>query len=83
MLEKVYEIVRKRDERINSYFKKCPDDMRALFEEILKTLNIEINEDNILALKKRFFHLREDAIINLLKKVNLSEEDIKACKAYK
>jgi hypothetical protein len=77
MLEKVYEIVRKRDERINSYFKKCPDDMRALFEEILKTLNIEINEDNLLALKKRFFHLREDAIINLLKKVNLSEEDIK------
>lgn len=77
MLEKVYEIVRKRDERINSYFKKCPDDMRILFEEILKTLNIEVNEDNLLALKKRFFHLREDAIINLLKKANLSEEDIK------
>ncbi|GAX86931.1 conserved hypothetical protein [Lebetimonas natsushimae] len=76
-LEKAYEIVRKRDEKINGYFKKCPDDMRALFEEILKTLNLEINEDNLLALKKRFFHLREDAIINLLKKVNLSKEDIK------
>ena len=43
----------------------------------MKTLNLEINEDNLLALKKRFFHLREDAIINLLRKGNFSEEDIK------
>ncbi len=76
-LKKAYEIVRKRDERINSYFKKCPDDLRALFEEILKTLNLEINEDNLLALKKRFFHLREDAIMNLLRRGNFSEEEIK------
>ena len=76
-LDKAYEIVRKRDERINSYFKKCPDDIRSLFEEILKTLNLEINEDNLLALKKRFFHLREDAIMNLLRRGNFSEEDIK------
>ncbi len=76
-LEKAYEVVRKRDERINSYFKKCPDELRALFEEILKTLNLEVNEDNLLALKKRFFHLREDAIMNLLRKGNFSENDIK------
>ncbi len=77
MLQKAYEIVRKRDEKINSNFKKCPDEIRALFEEILKTLNLEINEDNILALKKRFFHLREDAIMNLLRNGNFSEQDIK------
>ncbi|WP_024789724.1 invasion protein CiaB [Lebetimonas sp. JH292] len=76
-LEEVYEIVRKRDERINKYFKKCPDDIRALFEEILKTLNLEINEDNLTALKKRFFHLREDSLINLLKKAKLNESEIK------
>ena len=76
-LKEAYEIVRKRDERINGYFKKCPDDMRALFEEILKTLNLEINEDNLLALKKRFFHLREDAVMNLLRRGNFSESDIK------
>ena len=77
MLSKAYEIVRNRDERINSYFKKCPDDVRSLFEEILKTLNLEINEDNILALKKRFFHLREDSVMNLLRNGNFSEQDIK------
>ena len=76
-LEKAYEVVRKRDERINSYFKKCPDDIRALFEEILKTLNLEVNEENLLALKKRFFHLREDSIINLLRRGNFSKEEIK------
>ncbi len=77
MLQKAYEIVRNRDERINSYFEKCPDDIRMIFEEILKTLNLEINEENFLALKKRFFHLREDSVMNLLKKGNFSEKDIK------
>ena len=46
-LQAAYEVIRKRDERINSYFKKCPDDLRALFEAILKELNLEINEENI------------------------------------
>ncbi len=76
-LEAAYEVVRQRDERINSYFKKCPDDLRALFEEILRTLGFEVNEENLLALKKRFFHLKEDAIMNLLKRGNFSKEDIK------
>ena len=30
-LQAAYEIVKKRDERINSYFKKCPDDIKELF----------------------------------------------------
>jgi len=76
-LQAAYEVVRKRDERINGYFKKCPDELRALFEEILKTLGFEINEENLLALKKRFFHLKEDAVLNLLKRGNFSEDDIK------
>ena len=76
-LEAAYEVVRKRDEKINGYFKKCPDDIRQLFEAILKELNLEVNEENLLSLKKRFFHLREDSILNLLKKGNFSEEEIK------
>jgi len=76
-LEAAYEAVRKRDEKINSYFKKCPADIRELFEAILKELGLEINEENLLSLKKRFFHLREDSILNLLKKGNFSEEEIK------
>ncbi len=76
-LEAAYEVVRKRDEKINGYFKKCPDDMRALFEAVLKELNLEINEENLLSLKKRFFHLREDSVVNLLKKGNFKEEEIK------
>jgi hypothetical protein len=75
-LEAAYEVVRRRDERINSYFKKCPDDIRALFEAILKELGLEVNEENLLALKKRFFHLREDSIMNLLRKGNFSKEEI-------
>ncbi len=76
-LKAAYEVVRKRDEKINGYFKKCPEDIRTLFEEILKELGLEINEENLLALKKRFFHLREDSIINLLRKGNFSKEEIK------
>ena len=76
-LQAAYEVIRKRDERINSYFKKCPDDLRALFEAILKELNLEINEENLLSLKKRFFHLREDSVLNLLKKGNFTEDEIK------
>jgi len=76
-LEAAYEVVRKRDERINSYFKKCPDDIKELFENILKALKLEVNEENLLALKKRFFHLREDAILNLLRRGNFTEEEIK------
>jgi len=76
-LETAYEIIRLRDERINGYFKKCPDDIRALFEAILNELGLEVNEENLLSLKKRFFHLREDSVLNLLKKGNFSEEEIK------
>ncbi|ACM92171.1 invasion antigen B [Nautilia profundicola AmH] len=76
-LEAAYEVVRKRDEKINGYFKKCPDDIRQLFEAILRELGLEINEENLLSLKKRFFHLREDSILNLLKKGNFSEDEIK------
>ncbi len=75
-LKEAYEIVRKRDERINGYFKKLPEEMKELFEAILKELNLEINEDNILALKKRFFHLREDSLLNLLKQKNYSKEEL-------
>ena len=75
-LLKAYEIVRERDRKINSYFKKCPDEIRELFEKILKALELEVNEENLLALKKRFFHLKEDAILNLLSKKNLSNKEI-------
>ncbi|NPA12253.1 MAG: invasion protein CiaB [Epsilonproteobacteria bacterium] len=76
-LEAAYEAVRVRDEKINGYFKKCPEDIRELFEAILNHLNLEVNEENLLALKKRFFHLREDSILNLLKKGNFSKDEIK------
>jgi len=75
-LEEAYKIVRKRDERINSYFKKLPKELEKLFSDILMALNLEVNEENLLALKKRFFHLREDSVLNLLKKGNFSKEEI-------
>ena len=76
-LEAAYEVVRVRDEKINGYFKKLPDDLKALFETILKELNLEINEENLLSLKKRFFHLKEDSALNLLKKGNFTPKEIK------
>jgi hypothetical protein len=76
-LEAAYEAVRARDEKINGYFKNLPDDLKALFEAILKELNLEINEENMLSLKKRFFHLREDSVLNLLKNGSFSEDEIK------
>ncbi|MEO1958080.1 MAG: invasion protein CiaB [Nautiliaceae bacterium] len=66
-LAKVYEVVRNRDKRVNSYFKNPPKEIMEVFEGILKEFGLEINEDNLFALKKRVFHLREDALFNLLK----------------
>ena len=54
-LKEAYRVVRKRDERINSYFKKLPKDLEKLFSDILIALNLEVNEENLLALKKDFF----------------------------
>ncbi len=62
-----YEVVRKRDKRVNSYFKNPPKEIMEVFEGILKEFGLKINEDNLFALKKRVFHLREDALFNMLK----------------
>ena len=75
-LKEAYKIVRKRDERINSYFKELPEDLQKLFDAILDALKLEKNEENYLALKKRFFHLREDSFITILKNKNYSKEKI-------
>ena len=78
-MQKVYEIVRKRDERINSYFKNLPQDLDILFKNILKALEIEIDKSSMNALKKRVFHLREDEFINILSK-KYSKKEIEEIK---
>jgi len=70
-LEKVYQIVRERDEQINSYFQILPPDLEKVFLEILTQLEVELSRENLLILKRRFFHLREDVLQLLFDQINL------------
>ncbi len=74
-LTKIYEIVTKRNEKINSLYNNLGE-YKEKFENILKEINLEINEESLHAITQRFVNLREDALLNVMKKQNLSKEDI-------
>ncbi len=75
-LEKIYEIVTKRDKKINSLYNDLGE-YKKLFEDILKEINLEINEESMHSITQRFVNLREDALLNMMKKANFSDEEIK------
>jgi hypothetical protein len=74
-LEKIYEIVTKRNEKIN-YLYNDLGEYKELFENILKEINLEINEETMHSITQRFVNLREDALLNMMKKANFSNEEI-------
>jgi hypothetical protein len=73
--KKIYEIVTKRNEKINSLYNDLGE-YKELFENILKEINLEINEETMHSITQRFVNLREDALLNMMKKANFSNKEI-------
>jgi len=74
-LSKIYEIVTKRNEKINSLYNDLGE-YKEKFENILKEINLPINDESLHAITQRFVNLREDALVNVMKKENFSKEEI-------
>jgi len=74
-LEKIYEIITNRDKNINKLYKELGE-YKEKFKSILKEINLEINKETLHSLTQRFVNLREDAILNMMKKANFSNEEI-------
>jgi hypothetical protein len=74
-LEKIYEIVTKRDEKNNSLYNDLGE-FEQKFEKILKEINLEVNKETMHSITQRFVNLREDALLNMMKKANFSKEEI-------
>jgi len=74
-LEKIYEIVTKRNKKINSLYDNLGE-YKEKFENILREINLEVNEETMHSITQRFVNLREDALLNMMKKANFSNEEI-------
>jgi len=74
-LEKIYEIVTKRDEKNNSLYNDLGE-YKKKFEKILTEIGLEINNETMHSITQRFVNLREDALSSMMKKANFSNEDI-------
>jgi len=74
-LTKIYEIVTKRNEKINNLYNNLGE-YKEHFETILKEINLPINKETMHSITQRFVNLREDALMNMMKKENFSKEDI-------
>jgi hypothetical protein len=74
-LNKIYQIVTQRDKKINTLYEELGE-YKELFYKILQEINLPINKETIYALTQRFVNLREDAIVNMMKKENFSTTQI-------
>ena len=74
-IEKIYELVTKRNEKINSFYNDLGE-IRDEVESLIKRVGLEINDETLLAMTKRFVSLREDSILALLKEKTGEDEMI-------
>jgi hypothetical protein len=74
-LVKIYEIVTERDKRINSLYKNLGE-FEEFFSKILEEISLPKNGETIHSITQRFVNLREDAIVNMMKKEGFSDLEI-------
>jgi len=74
-LEKIYKIVSERDKKVSSLYNELGE-YQILFEKILNEIGLPINSETMFALTQRFVNLREDSIINLLRREGFTTTQI-------
>ena len=80
-LRKIYLILEQRQKDINSYFdilnnKKCNKQKRDFIDNFLNDIKLTINKENRLSVINRLVNLRDDSLIQALKKEDFSEDKI-------
>ena len=73
-LEKIYEMLEVRADRINDYYNL--DSHREFFDNLLNDLNIRVDDEARLALATRLISLRDDALLQVLKQQEFSNQQI-------
>ncbi len=82
-LSEVYEIISKKQDEVNSYYdilKSEGDERLAFIDGFLESIGVEISEPNRLSAINRLVALRDDTLVQTLKKSGFSEEEIIAKK---
>ena len=82
-LQKIYDELQKRQSELNGYFALLKGEQKEAEErvrEFLSLLDMEWNDDNVMAALTRIVNLREDALEQVLQKAGLNEEEIIAKK---
>ncbi len=78
-LGEVYEIISKKQDEINAYYLVLEDEESEKLEFIdsfLKRIDVEISKQNRLAAINRLVTLREDMLLQILKKSGFDEEEV-------
>jgi len=78
-LQRIYDELQTRQESLNGYYKLLTSEhpeAKVLVEKFLNKLELPINSDTTMATLTRLINLREDALEQVLKKENFSEEEI-------
>lgn len=83
-LETVYDLLNIRDKQLHKFYTPKEQEDRVFLENFSKELNIPINDESLLAVATRVVALKEEGLIQILKKEGKTEEEIEqaSLKAY-
>jgi len=78
-IQKIYDFISKQKDDINKlyeYLESNQNDKLQIIEDFAKYLNLELNDELKLALITRLVNLRDDSLVQVLKKLDFDDEKI-------
>ena len=78
-IQKIYDFISKQKDDINKlyeYLESNQNDKLQIIEDFAKYLNLELNDELKLALITRVVNLRDDSLVQVLKKLDFDDEKI-------
>ncbi|HIP12264.1 MAG TPA: CiaB protein [Arcobacter sp.] len=78
-IQKLYDYITNKKEDINKlymYLETSQFDKLEIIEDFAKHLNLELSDDLRVALVGRLVSLRDDSLVQVLRKLNLSEDEV-------
>ena len=78
-IQKIYDFITKQKDEINKlyeYLENSENDKLEIIEQFATTLNLELSDDLKLALITRLVNLRDDGLVQVLKKLEFNDNQI-------
>ena len=78
-LQKIYDFLNEQKSKTNELIKHLENkeyDKLTIIDKFAKTLNLEMKDDLRLALVTRLVNLRDDSLVQVLKKLEKNEKEI-------